>query len=149
MTLGLMPDTRGLPLTRPAEDAPTLDQDIDEVEETHAHARASAGGTARLLPSAPDGPAGAYPCVSRRVAMMGSDSKGDEVVIGNLKMVNLWSPSEPHIWGALDEGCNSTCHAKAWGDLVDWKLKSFGLSFRWIDGEAKYFTGLVAPLQAP
>ena len=59
-------------------------------------------------------------------------------------MVDLWSPSEQHIWGALDEGCNSTCHSKAWGDLVEWKLKSFGASFLWVDAEAeaKYFTGL-------
>ena len=57
-------------------------------------------------------------------------------------MVDLWSPSETHIWGALDEGCNSTCHSRAWGDLVEWKLKSFGLGFPWVDSEAKYFTGL-------
>ena len=73
---------------------------------------------------------------------MGKEAKGGEVFIGNLKMVDLWSPSEPHIWGALDEGCNSTCHSEAWGDLVYWRLKSCGFSFPWIDGEAKYFTGL-------
>ena len=74
--------------------------------------------------------------------MAGTKSKGDEVAKGNRKMVDLWSPSEPHIWGALDEGCSSTCHSRAWGDLVEWKLKSFGLGFPWVDSEAKYFTGL-------
>ena len=118
------PYTVGLPLTRLAQE-PTLRR-----------------GAAQSQPSNPDGPAGANPYASRRVAMTGTKNRGDEVFIGNLKMVDLWSPSEPHIWGALDEGCNSTCHSRAWGDLVEWKLKSFGLGFLWVDSEAKYFTGL-------
>ena len=121
----------GLPLTRLAQE-PTLDQDEDEVDDTHSRAR-----TSNL-----DGPAGGNPYASRRVAMTGTKSKGDEVFIGNFKMVDLWLSSEPHIWGALDEGCNSTCHSRAWGDLVEWKLKSFGLGFPWVDSEAKYFIGL-------
>ena len=56
--------------------------------------------------------------------MMGTEAKGDEVFIGDLRMVDLWSPSEPHIWGAVDEGCNSARRSKAWRDLVEWKLKS-------------------------
>ena len=135
------PYTVGLPLTRLAQE-PTLDQDEDEVDDTHSRTRTSDRGTAQSQPSNPDGPAGANPYASRRVAMTGTKSRGDEVFIGNLKMVDLWSSSEPHIWGALDEGCNSTCHSRAWGDLVEWKLKSFGLGFPWVDSEAKYFTGL-------
>ena len=93
------------------------------MDDTHSRTRTSNSGTAQSQTCNPDGPAGANPYASRRVAMTAPKRKGDEVFIGNLKMVDFWSPSEPHIWGALDEGCNSTCHSKAWGDLVEWKLK--------------------------
>ena len=55
---------------------------------------------------------------------------------------DLWSPEEDHIWGALDEGCNSTCHSKAWGELAEDRLRHFGLTFPWIDGSTKSFAGL-------
>ena len=45
--------------------------------------------------------------------------------------------SHHHIWGALDEGCNSTCHSKA-----EDRLRYFGLTFPWIDGSTKSFAGL-------
>ena len=54
----------------------------------------------------------------------------------------MWSPEEDHIWGALDEGCNSTCHSKAWGELAEDRLRTFGLTFPWIDGSTKSFAGL-------
>ena len=31
--------------------------------------------------------------------------------------------------GALDEGCNSTCHSKAWGELAEDRLRHHGLTF--------------------
>ena len=54
----------------------------------------------------------------------------------------MWSPEEDHIWSALDEGCNSTCHSKAWGELAEDRLRVFGLTFPWIDGSTKSFAGL-------
>ena len=54
----------------------------------------------------------------------------------------MWSPEEDHIWGALDEGCNSTCHSKAWGELAEDRLRAFDLTFPWIDGSTKSFAGL-------
>ena len=54
----------------------------------------------------------------------------------------MWSPEEDHIWGALDEGCNSTCHSKAWGELAEDRLRYFDLTFPWIDGSTKSFARL-------
>ena len=44
--------------------------------------------------------------------------------------------------GALDEGCNSTCHSKAWAELAEDGLRHHGLTFSWIDSSAKSFAGL-------
>ena len=86
------PDPQGLRLTCLAKEAPTLDHGVDEVEEIHSRTRTSDRGTARSLPSAPDSCRCANLYAGRRVAMIGSEAKGDKVFIGNLKMVDLWSP---------------------------------------------------------
>ena len=52
------------------------------------------------------------------------------------------SPDEDHVWVALDEGCNSTCHSKAWGELAEDRSRHHGLTFSWIDSSAKSFAGL-------
>ena len=54
----------------------------------------------------------------------------------------MWSPDEDHVWGALGEGCNSTCQSKAWGELAEGRLRHHGLTFPWIDSSAKSFAGL-------
>ena len=41
--------------------------------------------------------------------------QSDLVRVDKFSVVDMWSPDEDHVWGALDEGCNSTCHSKAWG----------------------------------
>ena len=64
------------------------------------------------------------------------------VRVDTLPVVDMLSPEEDHIWGALDEGCNSTCHSKAWGELAEDRLRVFGLTFPWIDGSTKSFAGL-------
>ena len=64
----------------------------------------------------------------RNIAGAGSTSSGDLVRIDNLPLVNMWDPSETRIWGALDEGCNSTCHSTAWGRF-GCAPQSFGLEF--------------------
>ena len=54
----------------------------------------------------------------------------DLVRVDNLPVVDMWSPEEDRIWGALDEGCNSvTCHSKAWGELAEDRSRHFGLTF--------------------
>ena len=79
----------------------------------------------------------------QNVALAGCDVsyQSDLVRVDNLPVVDMWSPEEDHIWGALAEGCNSTCHSKAWGELED-RLRYFGLTFPWIDGSTKSFAGL-------
>ena len=78
------------------------------------------------------------------VALAGCDVsyQSDLVRVDTLPVVDMWSPEEDHIWGALDEGCNSTCHSKAWGELAEDRLRVFGLTFPWIDGSTKSFAGL-------
>ena len=78
------------------------------------------------------------------VALAGCDVsyQSDLVRVDTLPVVDMWSPEEDHIWGALDEGCNSTCHSKAWGELAEDRLGVFGLTFPWIDGSTKSFAGL-------
>ena len=75
------------------------------------------------------------------VALAGCDVsyQSDLVRVDTLPVVDMWSPEEDHIWGALDEGCNSTCHSKAWGELAEDRLRAFGLTFPWIDGSTKSF----------
>ena len=71
-------------------------------------------------------------------------STADVVAVDNIRMVDMWSPSEKNVYGALDEGCNATCHSKAWGRLAEEKLKGFNLSFPWMDATTKSFAGLGA-----
>ena len=78
------------------------------------------------------------------VALAGCDIsyQSDLVRVDTLPVVDMWSSEEDHIWGALDEGCASTCHSKAWGELAEDRLRVFGLTFPWIDGSTKSFAGL-------
>ena len=62
----------------------------------------------------------------------------------NLPLIDMWSSSEVHVWGALDEGCNSTCHSVSWGRLAEQRLKALGLTFPWVDSKTKSFAGLGA-----
>ena len=80
----------------------------------------------------------------KNVALAGCDVsyQSDLVRVDNLPVVDMWSPEEDHIWGALDEGCNSTCHSKAWGELAEDRLRHHGLTFPWIDSSSKSFAGL-------
>ena len=52
---------------------------------------------------------------SQNVALAGCDVsyQSDLVRVDNLPVVDMSSLDEDHVWGALDEGCNSTCHSKA------------------------------------
>ena len=78
------------------------------------------------------------------VALAGCDVpyQSDLVRVDTRPVVDMWSPEEDQIWGALDEGCNSTCDSKAWGELAEARLRVFGLTFPWIDGSTKSFAGL-------
>ena len=80
----------------------------------------------------------------KNIAGAGSTPQGDLVRIDNLPLIDIWSSSEVHVWGALDEGCNSTCHSVAWGRLAEQRLKAFGLTFPWVDSKTKSFAGLGA-----
>ena len=68
------------------------------------------------------------------VALAGCDVsyQSDFVRVDTLPVVDMWSPEEDHIWGALDEACNSTCHSKAWGELAEDRLRAFDLTFPWM-----------------
>ena len=54
---------------------------------------------------------------SQNVALAGCDVsyQSDVVRVENLPVVGVWSPAEDHVWGALDEGCNSTCNLQKIG----------------------------------
>ena len=93
--------------------------------------------------SEPDGVEWHRPYDARREANM-AISTADVVAVDNIRMVDMWSPSERNVYGALDEGCNATCHSKAWGRLAEEKLKGFNLSFPWMDATTKSFAGLGA-----
>ena len=71
---------------------------------------------------------------SQNVALAGCDvsDQSDLVCVDNLPVVDMWSPDEDHVWGALDEGCNSTSHSKAWGELAEDRLRHHGLTLRLI-----------------
>ena len=53
------------------------------------------------------------------VALAGCDVsyQSDLVRVDNLPVVDMWSPEEDHIWGALDEGCNSLVTPRHWVNL--------------------------------
>ena len=78
------------------------------------------------------------------MALAGCDVsyQSDLVRVDNLPVVDMWSPDEDHVWSARDEGCNSTCHSKAWGELAEDRLRHHGLTFPLIDSSAKSFAGL-------
>ena len=73
------------------------------------------------------------------VALAGCDVsyQSDLVRVDNLPVVDMWI----RIWGALGEGCNSTYHSKAWGELAEDRLRHYGLTFPWINSSAKSFAG--------
>ena len=68
----------------------------------------------------------------------------DLVPFGNLPGVDPWNPNNDRIGAALDEGCNSTCHSKSWGELASSKLDRLGLKFDWEHKVFKEFAGLEA-----
>ena len=78
------------------------------------------------------------------MALAGCDAscQSDLVRVDNLPVVDMWSPDEDHVWGALDEGCSSTCQSKSWGELAEDRLMHHGLTFAWIDSSAKSSAGL-------
>ena len=61
----------------------------------------------------------------------------------NLKVVNIYT--DKHVWGVLEEGCNSTCHGSEWRKNAN---KKFAKRGPWAEGkslpnsEKKYFKGI-------
>ena len=82
----------------------------------------------------------------RNIAGAGSTPSSDLVRIDNLPLIDMWSSGvlQTHVWGALDEGCNSTCHSVSWGKLAERRLKALGRTFPWVDSKTKSFAGLGA-----
>ena len=132
------------------------EEELDEVDDTHTGPERATrrprptGVTRRQVAlreehaiSEPDGVEWHRPYDARRQANM-AISTADVVAVDNIKMVDMWSPSEKDVYGALDEGCNATCHSKAWGRLAEDKLKGLNLSFPWMDATTKSFAGLGA-----
>ena len=130
------------------------EEELDEVDDTHtgperATRRPRPKGLTRrqvalreeYVISDPDGHR-PYEAARRQANM--AISTADAVAVDNIRMVDMWSPSEKNVYGALDEGCNATCHSKAWGRLAEDKLKGFNLSFPWMDATTKSFAGLGA-----
>ena len=55
---------------------------------------------------------------------------------------DMFDPHDGNIYVVLDEGCNSTCHSKYWGEVVETKLKKLGYEFPFASMEPKNFAGL-------
>ena len=55
---------------------------------------------------------------------------------------DMYNPDDRNIYIVLDEGCNSTCHSKHWGDVVEAKLKKLGYDFPFSTTTSKNFAGL-------
>ena len=55
---------------------------------------------------------------------------------------DMYNPDDGNIYVVLDEGCNSTCHSKHWGDVVEAKLKKLGYDFPFSTTTPKNFAGL-------
>eukprot|EP00973_Karenia_brevis_P085301 11838292-Karenia_brevis.AAC.1 len=58
-----------------------------------------------------------------------------------LPTVNIMA--DPGIWVCLDEGCNSNCHGKEWGENAVEKLQKFEIrqKFDWVHRRERSFTG--------
>ena len=54
----------------------------------------------------------------------------------------MFDPNDGNIYVVLDEGCNSTCHSRYWGEVVENKLKMLGYEFPFSSKEPKNFAGL-------
>ena len=61
----------------------------------------------------------------------------------HLRTVNIFT--DKHVWGVLDEGCNSTCHGDEWRKNANEKFARRG---EWAEGKTvpnarrKYFQGI-------
>ena len=55
---------------------------------------------------------------------------------------DMFDPNDGNIYVVLDEGCNSTCHSRYWGEVVENKLKMLGYEFPFSSKEPKNFAGL-------
>ena len=66
-------------------------------------------------------------------------------VLLDLPVVDYLDPSDPNIYAALDEGCNSTCHSATWGEMCSTKLKQlFQVEFKWMSKIVSNFVGIGA-----
>ena len=55
---------------------------------------------------------------------------------------DMFDPNDGNIYVVLDEGCNSTCHSRYWGEVVENKLKMLGYEFPFSSKEPENFAGL-------
>ncbi|CAK9055782.1 unnamed protein product [Durusdinium trenchii] len=70
-----------------------------------------------------------FPEPTSFTAVAVNQTTGD--VMLNLPTVDVMDPDDPHVYAALDEGCNTTCHSSAWGEMATKKLEARGYSFQW------------------
>ena len=75
---------------------------------------------------------------------MDDDVKPDTVSVQNFPGVAIYAEDEKDVWGALDEGCNSTAHSSYWADEMEKRLRRQGMSMPWINRETERFTGLAS-----
>ena len=82
-----------------------------------------------------------FPEPTSFTAVAVNQTTGD--VMLNLPTVDVMDPDDPRVYAALDEGCNTTCHSSAWGEMATKKLEARGYSFQWKeDADAPTFIGL-------
>ncbi|CAJ1364686.1 unnamed protein product, partial [Effrenium voratum] len=54
---------------------------------------------------------------------MDDEMKPDTVSVQNFPVVDIYAEDEEDVWGALDEGCNSTVHSSYWADEMEKRLR--------------------------
>ena len=75
------------------------------------------------------------------ICLHGSDIQyPQDLVYMNFETVDI--ARSPHVFAVLDEGCNSTCHSKAWAVDAEARLARLGYSMPLKDDSCKSFAGL-------
>ena len=75
------------------------------------------------------------------ICLHGSDIQyPQDLVYMNFETVDIARSS--HVFAVLDEGCNSTCHSKAWAVDAEARLARLGYSMPLKDDSCKSFAGL-------
>ena len=72
----------------------------------------------------------------------GSDPELDNPRRGPHCVSQVDTETDPRIWIALDEGCNSACHSQSWAQNAEAKYLASGMRMPWVSKEQRFFQGV-------